>query len=82
MTDQTRTRTAGSAAPTALFVVFVTLKLLEIEPVAGWSWWWVLAPFWGSIILAAAGLAGMWAFFSSRRWLRERARRRFEDLSR
>lgn len=29
-----------------LGVVFVTLKLLGIQPVAEWSWWWVTAPFW------------------------------------
>jgi hypothetical protein len=27
-------------------VVFVVLKLLSIEPVASWSWVWVLCPFW------------------------------------
>jgi small Trp-rich protein len=25
-------------------VVFLLLKLLEIGPLAQWSWWWVLAP--------------------------------------
>lgn len=35
-----------------LGVVFVTLKLLTIEPVASWSWWWVTAPFWGGFALA------------------------------
>lgn len=34
-----------------LGVVFVTLKLLAIEPVASWSWWWVTAPFWGGLAL-------------------------------
>lgn len=31
-----------------LGVVFVTLKLIgQIQ----WSWWWVLAPFWGWFLL-------------------------------
>lgn len=40
-----------------LGVVFVTLKLLAIEPVASWSWWWVTAPFWGGLALVLAVLA-------------------------
>lgn len=27
-------------------IVFVVLKLLAVEPVASWSWVWVLCPFW------------------------------------
>jgi len=37
-----------------LGIVFVTLKLLGITAVAGWSWWWVTAPFWGGIALVMA----------------------------
>ena len=34
-----------------LTIVFITLKLTNyIE----WSWWWVLAPIWGTIVLAIA----------------------------
>lgn len=29
-------------------VVFVTLKLTEL---IDWSWWWVLSPLWGGVIL-------------------------------
>ncbi len=28
-----------------LGIVLLVLKYLAIEPVAQWSWWWVLAPF-------------------------------------
>ena len=35
-----------------LGVVFVTLKLLSVQPVAEWSWWWVTAPFWGGFLLS------------------------------
>lgn len=34
-----------------LFAIFLTLKILAIEPVAGWSWWWVTAPLWISFLL-------------------------------
>ena len=37
-----------------LGVVFVTLKLIGIAPVASWSWWWVTAPFWGGIAIVLA----------------------------
>lgn len=35
-----------------LGVIFITLKVLEIGPVATWSWWWVTAPLWGGFVLA------------------------------
>ena len=35
-----------------LGVVFITLKLIGIDPVASWSWWWVMAPIWGPAVLA------------------------------
>lgn len=31
-----------------LTLTFITLKLLNV---IDWSWWWVLAPIWGSLIL-------------------------------
>lgn len=34
-----------------LTIVFVTLKVLEIGPVAAWSWWWVLSPLWIGLIV-------------------------------
>lgn len=34
-----------------LAIVFITLKLTGY---IAWSWWWVLAPIWGSIALALA----------------------------
>jgi hypothetical protein len=32
-----------------LTIVFITLKLTGY---INWSWWWVLAPLWGSVALA------------------------------
>ena len=34
-----------------LGVVFVTLKLCGV---IAWSWWWVMAPFWGGIAIFVA----------------------------
>jgi small Trp-rich protein len=27
-------------------IVFLVLKILSVEPIAHWSWIWVLSPFW------------------------------------
>lgn len=35
-----------------LGVAFVLLKLTHTGDVAGWSWGWVLAPFWVPVLLA------------------------------
>lgn len=34
-----------------LAIVFIALKLLHV---IAWSWWWVLAPLWGSALLFVA----------------------------
>lgn len=30
----------------AVFLIFLVLKLLAVQPVAAWSWWWVTSPIW------------------------------------
>jgi hypothetical protein len=35
--------------------VQVALIALKLAGVIGWSWWWILAPFWGSILMYSAG---------------------------
>lgn len=44
-----------------LLLVFVCAKIFGVDPVAHWSWWWVLAPFWIPLgilvtVLAAVGV--------------------------
>lgn len=45
-------------------IVFIVLKLLEIQPVASWSWLWVLCPFWIGLaldlVLVILGLILIW----------------------
>ena len=31
----------------AVFLIFLVLKLVGVEPVGSWSWWWVTSPLWG-----------------------------------
>lgn len=47
-------RSGGVGVLGLLGVVFVTLKLTSV---IAWSWWWVLAPFWGPLAFAAVCLA-------------------------
>ena len=30
-------------------IIFITLKIIGVEPVAGWPWWFVLLPLWSYI---------------------------------
>lgn len=37
-------------------IIFITLKIIGVEPVAGWPWWIVLSPLWiyiGALALIA-----------------------------
>ena len=38
----------GVGIGTVLFLIFLVLKLCNV---INWSWWWVTAPLWGSVIL-------------------------------
>lgn len=53
------TNSGGIGFTGLLTLIFVTLKLTETGPVADWSWWWVTAPIWGSILLAVFILAAI-----------------------
>jgi small Trp-rich protein len=44
-------------------VLLVLLKVAEVDPVAGWSWWWILMPL---------GLAVLWWEYADRSGLTKR----------
>lgn len=45
--SETKTTSSGGIGFCGLLaIVFITLKLAQIGPVATWSWWWVLSPLW------------------------------------
>lgn len=48
----------GIGLLTALFLIFLTLKLAGIGVVAGWSWWLVTLPLWGPLAVTL-GIAGV-----------------------
>jgi hypothetical protein len=39
------------------FIVFLVLKLCNVIT---WSWWWVTAPLWGSLLAVVAIIALVW----------------------
>jgi hypothetical protein len=46
MGERSSSSGGGIGLSTAIFLIFLTLKLLNIEPVASWSWIWVFSPLW------------------------------------
>lgn len=69
MSDKKAT-TGGLGIGTVLFLIFLTLKLAEVGPVANWSWWWVTSPLWiplaliGTIVAIVIGIAVITSKFS------------------
>ena len=47
-------KSSGLGCFAVVGVVFIVLKLLEIQPVASWSWLLVLCPFWIGLALDIA----------------------------
>lgn len=56
MSDNNRS-SSGTGLSGVVFLIFLTLKLLEIDPVASWSWWWVTSPLWIGLVLFVGFLA-------------------------
>lgn len=54
----------------AVGTLLLILKLLEIDPVAGWSWYWVLGPFGAAVV--------WWAWADGTGWTQRRAIDRME----
>jgi len=46
MSNNSTATSSGVTLLTVVGVVFVVLKLVGVEPIAHWSWLWVLSPFW------------------------------------
>lgn len=49
--SQSSSKSGGIGCLTVIGIVFVVLKLLAIQPVANWSWLWVLCPFWAPLAI-------------------------------
>ena len=57
-----QTGTGGIGCLTVVGIMFFVLKLLAIEPVAHWSWVWVLCPFWIPSVLGLFIAIGFFVF--------------------
>ena len=57
-----QTGAGGIGCLTVVGIVFFVLKLLAIEPVAHWSWAWVLCPFWIPPVLCLFIAIGFFVF--------------------
>jgi uncharacterized membrane protein len=42
----TNKNSGGIGCLTVIGIIFLVLKILSVEPIAHWSWIWVLSPFW------------------------------------
>ena len=45
--------------PGQLPLAVIPLIALKLAGIIGWSWWWVLAPLWGSVVIFAALIGGL-----------------------
>lgn len=54
----------GIGCLTVLGLIFVVLKLTDL---IDWSWWWVLAPFWGPVALTVTVILIVSILVSDRR---------------
>lgn len=64
-------------------ILLVVLKLAEIGPVAGWSWWWFTLPFVATVLWwAVADATGLTSKREMSRWMSRREERRRAALAR
>lgn len=57
MSDSNSSASSGGIGLfTVVGIVFVVLKLVGVAPIAGWSWLWVLSPFWIGLAVAVVFL--------------------------
>lgn len=58
--------TGGIGLVGVLTVIFVSAKIFEWDPIAQWSWWWVLSPLWISTIIGLSIFAVAFGLYA---WL-------------
>lgn len=50
-----KSNSGGIGLPALVFILFLSLKLIGVEPVSSWSWWWVTSPLWGFPVIFIVG---------------------------
>lgn len=71
MADNTQTTTISFGWTSLLGVIFIIAKVFGINPVAHWSWLWVLSPFWIPLallvgFLGVIGIIALIAYLASK----------------
>lgn len=61
----TQQQQGGFGCLSVIGFIFIVLKLMDVPPVAAWSWWIVTLPFWGPLAVGLVFLAFM-ALIASR----------------
>lgn len=52
-------REQGIGCGGLITIILVILKMVGVEPVASWSWWWVTCLVWGPMLFGLIFLAFM-----------------------
>lgn len=47
---------SGVGLGMVIFIVFLILKLIGVEPIASWSYWWIFSPLWIPLAVVLAVL--------------------------
>ena len=47
-------------------IAVITLIVLKLAGATTWSWWWVLSPLWGGLVLNVLAIGGLLAMAMSR----------------
>lgn len=50
--NETKAANTSFTLQTTVFLIFLILKLAEVDPIGDWSWWWVTSPLWLPTIIA------------------------------
>ena len=67
MSSSSSSSSGGIGLVGAVFLLFLTLKLTGIEPVASWSWWWVTSPLWGTALIGLLVIMGAIVWYTGRK---------------
>ena len=68
---------------TIVATVILTLKIIGVEPVGSWSWWWIMSPIVALVgFLLFTSAMDIVAFFADRwaRWRTKRAAEKFQAI--
>lgn len=60
MNNKNNVSSSGMSFSSVLTIVFIVLKLVGV---IDWSWWWVLSPFWISLILVVLFAVGVYCYY-------------------